>query len=52
MAISSVSGVGRLPSRPPAGSAPFLVRFATTRTGAWTPRGETTMTRAVETTDE
>ncbi|MFA7295554.1 MAG: hypothetical protein WC211_00020 [Dehalococcoidia bacterium] len=31
---------------------PFLARFAVSRSGAPTPRGETTSTRAIETTDE
>lgn len=32
--------------------SPFLARFVVSRAGAPTPRGETTSTKAIETTDE
>ncbi|MFA7295555.1 MAG: hypothetical protein WC211_00025 [Dehalococcoidia bacterium] len=52
MTTSTVTVVQPMRSVDRAAPIPFLVRFATTRAGAWTPRGETTLTLTVETTDE
>jgi len=52
MTSSASSSIGAPMIDPRLPRAPFLVRFATRRNASPTPRGETTQTKAIETSDE